>query len=81
MHSFRYVGKDLHCEDVSLAALAKRHGTPLYVYSQATLERHFTELDQAMAPVPHLICFAMKSNSNLAVIRTLAGLGSGFDEP
>jgi diaminopimelate decarboxylase len=79
MHSFRYVGKELHCEDVSLTALAKRHGTPLYVYSQATLTRHFTALDQAMAPVDHLICFAMKSNSNLAVIRTLAGLGSGFD--
>ncbi|KAB2668815.1 MAG: diaminopimelate decarboxylase [Verrucomicrobia bacterium] len=79
MHSFRYVGKELHCEDVNLSALAERHGTPLYVYSQATLTRHFVELDRAMAPLPHLICFAMKSNSNLAVINTLAGLGSGFD--
>ncbi len=79
MHSFRYVGKDLHCEGVSLAALARRHGTPLYVYSQATLTDHYRRLDEALAPLDHLICYAMKSNSNLAVIRTLADLGSGFD--
>lgn len=79
MHSFRYVGKELFCEGVSLASLAKKHGTPLYVYSEATLSDHFTKLDRALAPLDHLICFAMKSNSNLAVIRTLAGLGSGFD--
>ncbi|MFO1460901.1 MAG: diaminopimelate decarboxylase [Verrucomicrobiota bacterium] len=79
MHSFRYVGKELCCEGIPLSALARKHGTPLYVYSQATLSDHFTKLDQAMAPVDHLICFAMKSNSNLAVIRTLADLGSGFD--
>ncbi len=79
VHSFHYSGRDLFCEDVSLAALAKKHGTPLYVYSQATLTGHFTKLDQALAPLPHLVCFAMKSNSNLAVIRTLADLGSGFD--
>ena len=54
-------------------------GTPLYVYSQSTLEDHFSKLDQAMAPLDHLICFAMKSNSNLAVLRTLAKAGSGFD--
>ncbi len=79
VHSFHYSGRDLFCEDVSLAALAKKHGTPLYVYSQATLTGHFTQLDKALAPLPHLVCFAMKSNSNLAVIRTLADLGSGFD--
>jgi diaminopimelate decarboxylase len=79
MHSFRYAGSDLRCEDVSLAALAKKHGTPLYVYSQATLADHFTKLDRALAPLDHLICFAMKSNSNLAVIRALARLGGGFD--
>jgi diaminopimelate decarboxylase len=79
MHSFHYVGRDLCCEDVSLQSLAERHGTPLYVYSQATLSDHFTKLDRALAPLDHLICFAMKSNSNLAIIRTLAGLGSGFD--
>jgi len=79
MHSFRYVGKELCCEDVPLSALARKHGTPLYVYSQATLTDHYTKLDRALAPLNHLICFAMKSNSNLAVIRTLADLGSGFD--
>jgi diaminopimelate decarboxylase len=79
MHSFRYVGRELHCEGVALSALVKKHGTPLYVYSQATLSDHYRKLDEAMAPIDHLICFAMKSNSNLAVIRTLAGLGSGFD--
>jgi diaminopimelate decarboxylase len=79
MHSFRYVGNELKCEDVSLNQLAKKYGTPLYVYSQATLTHHFQALTQALAPLDHLICFAMKSNSNLAVIRTLAKLGSGFD--
>ncbi|MBN8247000.1 MAG: diaminopimelate decarboxylase [Verrucomicrobia bacterium] len=79
MHSFRYVGRELCCEGVSLSALAKKHGTPLYVYSQGTLTGHYTGLDQALAPLEHLICFAMKSNSNLAVIRTLADLGAGFD--
>ncbi|MFM7103447.1 MAG: diaminopimelate decarboxylase [Verrucomicrobiota bacterium] len=79
MHSFRYVGKELFCEDVSLAALAKKHGTPLYVYSQATLTDHYRKLHGALEPLDRLVCFAMKSNSNLAVIRSLAGLGSGFD--
>jgi diaminopimelate decarboxylase len=79
MHSFRYVGKELFCEEVAVAALVKKHGTPLYVYSQATLADHFSRLDTALAPLDHLICFAMKSNSNLAVIRTFASLGGGFD--
>ncbi|MFM2294736.1 MAG: Diaminopimelate decarboxylase [Verrucomicrobiota bacterium] len=79
MHQFHYVGNQLHCEGVSLASLAQQHGTPLYVYSQATLADHFTKLDRAMSPVDHLVCFAVKSNSNLAVLRTLANLGGGFD--
>lgn len=79
MHSFRYVGQELCCEDVPLQTLVRKHGTPLYVYSQSTLTDHYTKLDQALQPVDHLICFAMKSNSNLAVIRTLADLGGGFD--
>lgn len=79
MHSFRYVGKNLFCEGVSVAALAKKFGTPLYVYSQHTLEDHFQKLDAALAPLDHLVCFAMKANSNLSVMRTLANLGSGFD--
>jgi diaminopimelate decarboxylase len=79
MHDFRYVGGKLYCEGVSLETLVRKFGTPLYVYSQRTLTRHFQELDKTLAPVEHLICFAVKSNSNLSVLRTLARLGSGFD--
>src|SRR5436190_6468296 len=79
MHDFRYVGRKLYCEEVALETLARRFGTPLYVYSQHTLSEHFRRLDHAMAGVEHLICFAMKSNSNQSVLRTLASLGSGFD--
>ena len=79
MHDFHYVGGKLFCEGVSLESLAKKYGTPLYVYSQHTLTDHFQKLDRAMAGVDHLICFAVKSNSNQAVLRTLARLGSGFD--
>src|SRR5438874_5703016 len=79
MHDFRYVGGQLFCEGLSLEALAKKFGTPLFVYSQRTLTTHFQNLDRAMAGVDHLICFAAKSNSNLSVLRALARLGSGFD--
>lgn len=79
MHDFRYAGKNLYCEGVNLETLAKKFGTPLYVYSQHTLEDHFQKLDSALAPLDHLVCFAMKANSNLSVMRVLANLGSGFD--
>jgi diaminopimelate decarboxylase len=79
MHDFRYVGKKLFCEGVAVETLAKKFGTPLYVYSQRTLTNHFQKLDFALAPLDHLVCFAMKSNSNLAVLRTIADLGGGFD--
>jgi diaminopimelate decarboxylase len=79
MHQFRYVGNKLFCENVSIESLVKQHGTPLFVYSQNTLADHFQKLDRAMAGVDHLVCFAMKSNSNLSVLRTLANLGGGFD--
>jgi diaminopimelate decarboxylase len=79
MHGFHYRGNKLYCEGTSIESLAKRFGTPLYVYSQATLMDHFSKLDRALAPLEHLVCFAMKSNSNLAVLRVLANLGSGFD--
>jgi diaminopimelate decarboxylase len=79
MHDFRYVGRKLYCEGVSIESLARKFGTPLYVYSQRTLTDHFQKLDHALAPLDHLICFAMKANSNAAVMRTLANLGSGFD--
>jgi diaminopimelate decarboxylase len=79
MHDFRYVGKKLFCEGVAVETLAKKIGTPLYVYSQRTLTEHFQKLDAALAPLDHLVCFAMKANSNLAVLRTIANLGGGFD--
>lgn len=79
MHDFRYVGNHLFCEGVSVASLVRKHGTPLYVYSLRTLSQHFQKLDRAMSPVEHLVCFAVKANGNLSVLRTLANLGSGFD--
>src|SRR5215470_11100411 len=79
MHDFRYVGNKLYCEGVAVESLARKYGTPLFVYSQNTLSEHFRRLDRAMAGVDHLICFAVKSNSNQSILRTLARLGSGFD--
>jgi len=79
MHDFRYVGGKLYCEGVAVESLAARFGTPLYVYSQHTLTEHFQRLDHALAVVDHLVCYAVKSNSNLAVLRALARLGSAFD--
>src|SRR5271170_7086651 len=79
MHDFRYVGNRLFCENVSVESLAQKFGTPLYVYSQRTLTEHFQKLDRALAPLDHMICFAMKANSNLSVLRTIANLGGGFD--
>ncbi len=69
----------LWAENVSLQALAEQHGTPLYVYSRATLERHWKAFDSAVGQHPHLVCYAVKANSNLGVLNTLARLGSGFD--
>jgi diaminopimelate decarboxylase len=79
MHDFRYVGNKLFCERVPIASLVKKYGTPLYVYSQHTLEDHFQKLDSALGSLDHLICYAVKANSNLAVLRTFANLGGGFD--
>src|SRR6266852_3026028 len=79
MHHFHYVGNKLYCEDVPVEKLADKYGTPLYIYSQRTLTDHFHKLDRAMAGLDHLVCYAVKSNSNQAVVRTLANLGSGFD--
>jgi len=79
MHEFRYVGNRLFCEGVAVESLARKFGTPLYVYSQHTLTEHFQKLDAAMSPVNHLVCFSVKSNSNRSALRALANLGSGFD--
>ncbi|MYM61427.1 diaminopimelate decarboxylase [Vibrio sp. OCN044] len=69
----------LWAEDVPLTQLAEQYGTPLYVYSRATLERHWNAFDKSVGEHPHLVCYAVKANSNLGVLNTLARLGSGFD--
>ncbi|MEO0017558.1 MAG: diaminopimelate decarboxylase [Verrucomicrobiota bacterium] len=79
MHGFSYKNGSLHCEDVDLNTLAATHGTPLYVYSGGTILDHFTRLDAALAGVEHEVAYAVKANSNLSVLRLLAGRGAGFD--
>ena len=79
MDHFEYRNDELYCEDVAIAALAEQYGTPLFVYSRATLERHWHAFDAALAEHDHLVCYAVKANSNLAVLNLLARLGSGFD--
>jgi diaminopimelate decarboxylase len=79
MDHFQRRDGELWCEDVPLARIAQEVGTPTYVYSRATLTRHYRVFDEAWAGVEHLICFAVKANSNLGVLSVLARLGSGFD--
>jgi diaminopimelate decarboxylase len=79
MDYFNYHNGSLHAEDVPLAAIAAQFGTPCYVYSRATLERHWQVFDAALGSHPHLVCYAVKANSSLAVLQVLARLGSGFD--
>src|SRR6202049_2346007 len=79
MHHFAYHDGVLHAEGVSIPALAEAVGTPFYCYSTATIERHYRVFAEAFAGVPALICYAMKANSNQAVIATLARLGAGAD--
>jgi diaminopimelate decarboxylase len=77
--AFRVVGGELHAENVPLAAIAARFGTPCYIYSRAALTRAFRTFDDAFAGLPHLVCYAMKANPSLAILELFAGLGSGFD--
>jgi diaminopimelate decarboxylase len=79
MHHFAYRDGVMHAEDVDLTALAREVGTPFYCYSTATLERHYRVFAEAFSDVPSLVCFALKANSNQAVIATLAKLGAGAD--
>ena len=79
MDHFNYQTGQLMAEDVSLAELAEQHGTPLFVYSKATLIRHFKAYADSLADYPHLVCYGMKANSNLAVLECLAAAGAGFD--
>src|SRR5438045_4687721 len=79
MHSFHYRDGELFCEDVSLKEAAAQFGTPLYVYSAGTILDHYHRLDAALAPLNHLICYAVKANSNGAILKLLAEAGAAFD--
>jgi diaminopimelate decarboxylase len=79
MHSFHYRDGTLHGEDVDLACVAEEFGTPLYVYSSATILDHYQRLDRALSDLDHLICYAVKANSNRAILKLLAEAGAGFD--
>ena len=79
MNHFEYKNQQLFAEDVAIADIISEHGTPAYIYSRATLERHWHAFDNSFGTHPHLICFAVKSNSNIALLNVMAKLGSGFD--
>jgi diaminopimelate decarboxylase len=79
MHHFIYKDNELYCESVAIADIAKAVGTPFYLYSSATLTHHFNTFDKSFAELPHLTCFAVKSCSNLAVLRLFSTLGGGAD--
>lgn len=79
MDHFTYQRGELCAEQLSLSAIAERFGTPTYVYSRATLERHYRAFDEAFAGIEHQVCYAVKANSNIAVLNVLARLGAGFD--
>ena len=79
MHNFEYREGELYCEQVPVSQIAKQVGTPCYIYSHATLTRHIRAYDSAFKNIPHLIAFAMKANSNLAILRLMAKEGSGVD--
>jgi diaminopimelate decarboxylase len=79
MHHFHYVGQKLHCESVDLAAVVQLHGTPTYVYSARTIEDNYHRLTASLAGLDVQLCYAMKANSNLAVLRLFSNLGAAFD--
>ena len=79
MNDFQYKGSDLYCEDVSVKDIAKFIGTPFYLYSYNTLKNHFRVFNSAFEGIPHLVCFAIKANSNIAILKIFAGEGGGFD--
>ncbi len=79
MDYFQYRGSSLYAEDISVSEIAARYGTPAYVYSRKTIERHWHAFNDALGDHPHLVCYAVKANSNLAILNLLARMGSGFD--
>ncbi|PKN60556.1 MAG: diaminopimelate decarboxylase [Deltaproteobacteria bacterium HGW-Deltaproteobacteria-11] len=79
MNDFKYIEQELWCEQTPVRAVAQKVGTPFYLYSHQTLKNHFHVFDQAFAEVPHIVCFAAKSNSNIAILRIFVAAGGGVD--
>jgi diaminopimelate decarboxylase len=79
MHYFQYKDKNLYCEEIPVEKIAEAVGTPFYLYSHKTMVRHYNAFRDAFASVPHLICYSVKANSNLSVLKTFINLGSGID--
>ena len=79
MDHFRYKDGELYAEGVAVTDIIDQHGSPCYIYSKATFERHWHAFNDAFNSYPHLVCYAVKANSNIAILNLLAQLGSGFD--
>src|SRR3954466_4897207 len=77
--AFTYSGRQLRCDAVAIEKLANKFGTPLYLYSGSTIRSRFQTFDSAFATIPHTVCYSVKANSNLSILKLLARLGSGFD--
>ncbi|MEK6583577.1 MAG: diaminopimelate decarboxylase [Nitrospirota bacterium] len=79
MHDFTYIGNELYCEKVSIRKIAQEVGTPVYIYSSNTLRNHYQVFDAAFSEIPHIVCFAVKANSNLSILKLFASEGGGAD--
>jgi len=79
MHHFEYRGSELHAENVPISSIAEKVKTPFYLYSHATLKHHFEVFDGAFEDIPHITCFSVKANSNIAILRLFSSMGSGVD--
>jgi len=79
MHDFQYKGDELYCEGIPIQAIASEIGTPFYLYSLNTLEKHFRAFQNAFSEVDHLVCFSAKANSNIAILRIFIRMGGGVD--
>ena len=79
MHDFQYINGELACENVKVSDIVSQTGTPVYLYSRKTITDHYRKLDEAFSPIPHLICYSLKANSNIALLKILAEMGAGAD--
>ncbi|MBN2686622.1 MAG: diaminopimelate decarboxylase, partial [Deltaproteobacteria bacterium] len=79
MNYFHYKNDELWCEEVPVSTIARDVGTPFYLYSYRTIERHYRVFDEAFAEIPHMICFSAKANSNVAILNALVSMGGGVD--